>query len=184
MIGTSVSLPTREAARCNGYFGDIFELNDLTGGHASIGNVAAALALAEESGAAGPDLLVALIAGIEVTTRIYNTLYPTLKAYDECGMVPVGLPSSVGAAAVAARLLGLDAEQTRAALAIAAGLAGWCPAEVIFGGQSTLKPMLFGDGPPRWACSPRSTQAPEMTGPAESWTARSAISRRFPGRPI
>lgn len=166
LIGTSVSAPAREAARCNGYFGDIFELNDLTGGHASIGNVAAALALAEEAGAAGPDLLVALIAGIEVTTRIYNALYPTLKAYDECGMVPVGLPSSVGAATVAARLLGLDAGQTRAALAIAAGLAGWCPAEVIFGGQSTLKPMLFGGWPASVGLLAAQYASAGMTGPA------------------
>ncbi len=147
VLGSGMSLNSRAAARCNGYFGDIFEMNDLTGGHASIGNAAAALALAEEVGASGAEMLVAFAAGVEVTARIYNALYPTLKPYDECGMVPVGLPSSVGAAAVAARLLKLNGSGTRRALGIAAGLAGWCPAEVIFGDGSTLKPMLFGGWP-------------------------------------
>lgn len=167
VIGTGVSTGSREAARCNGYLGDIFELNDLTGGHASIGNVSAALALAEDVSASGADLLSATIAGIEVSTRIYNTLYPTLKAYGECGMVPVGLPNSVGAAAAAARLLGLDRERTRAALAIAAGMAGWCPAEVIFGEQSTLKPLLFGGWPASVGLLAAQYASAGMTGPAD-----------------
>ena len=160
-------MQVREAARCNGYLGDIFELNDLTGGHASIGNVAAALALAEDLDATGAQLLTATIAGIEVSTRIYNALYPTLKAYDECGMVPVGVPNSVGAAAAGARLLGLNRDGTRAALAIAAGMAGWCPAEVIFGGQSTLKPMLFGGWPASVGLLAAQYASAGMTGPAD-----------------
>lgn len=167
VIGTGVSTRPREAARANGYLGDIFELNDLTGGHASIGNVSAALALAEEVCASGAELLSATIAGIDVSTRIYNTLYPTLKPYCESGMVPVGVPNSVGAAAAAARLLGLDRERTRAALAIAAGTAGWCPAEVIFGGQSTLKPLLFGGWPASVGLLATQYASAGMTGPAD-----------------
>lgn len=147
VIGSSLRLPTRSAARINGYMGDIFEVNDLTGGHAGIGNVAAALAAAEEVGASGRDLLAALICGVETTTRIYKAFYPHMKPYAECGMVPVGVPSSVGSAAVAGRLFRLDRRQMREALAIAAALAGWCPAETIFGQGSTIKPMLFGGSP-------------------------------------
>ncbi|WP_449253324.1 MmgE/PrpD family protein [Brevundimonas naejangsanensis] len=147
VIGSLLRLPTRAAARINGYMGDIFEVNDLTGGHAGIGNVAAALAAAEEVGASGRDLLAALICGVETTTRIYKAFYPHMKPYAECGMVPVGVPSSVGSAAVAGRLFRLDRRQMREALAIAAALAGWCPAETIFGQGSTIKPMLFGGSP-------------------------------------
>lgn len=147
VIGTSVSLRAQDAARCNGYFGDIFELNDLTGGHAGIANVTAMLANAEELNASGDALLVATIVGIEVTTRIYNSLYSTLKPYSECGMGMIGLANTVGVAAGSARLRNLNAEQTRAALDIAGGLAGWCPAEAIFGAGSSMKPLLFGAWP-------------------------------------
>lgn len=147
VIGSPLRLATGAAARINGYMGDIFEINDLTGGHAGIGNVAAALAAAEEVRASGAALIAALVGGVEVTTRIYKAFYPGLKPYSECGMVPVGVPSAVGAAVVAGRLLGLDRQQMREALAIAAALAGWCPAETIFGQGSTIKPMLFGGSP-------------------------------------
>jgi 2-methylcitrate dehydratase PrpD len=40
VVGHRQRLSPRAAARCNGYLGDIFELNDLTGGHASIATVA------------------------------------------------------------------------------------------------------------------------------------------------
>jgi 2-methylcitrate dehydratase PrpD len=166
VMGSARRLPIRAAARVNAYMGDIFEINDLTGGHAGIGNVAAALAAAEASGSSGEELLVALVAGIEVTTRIYSVLYPSLKPYSECGMVPVGVPSAIGAAACAARLFGLDRSQTREALAIAAALAGWCPAEVIFGKGSTVKPMLFGSSPASAGLQAARYAAGGLTGPA------------------
>jgi 2-methylcitrate dehydratase PrpD len=143
VIGSHQRLPAA-AARVNGYAGDIFEVNDLIGGHASIGVVSAALALAGETGG---DLIDALVAGVEVTARLYNTFYPQLKSYEDCGMVSVGLPSSVGAATAAARLLRLSQPETANALAMAAALAGWCPAEMIFGEGGTVKPMLFGAWP-------------------------------------
>lgn len=167
VLGSGLRLTTRAAARVNGYMGDIFEINDLTGGHAGIGNVAAALAAAETEGASGEDLLVATIAGVEVTTRIYDMFYPKLKPYSECGMVPVGLPSAVGAAAAAGRLFGLDRLQLREALAIAAALAGWCPAETIFGKGSTIKPMLFGASPAHTGLLAASYARAGLSGPAE-----------------
>ncbi len=153
------------ALRVNGYLGDVLELNDLIGGHASIGNVAAAVALAEASGACGAALLEAVIRGIEITTRIYSAVYPSLKRYTEVGMVPVGLPSAIGAAAAAARLMELDERQTLNAMAIAGGLAGWCPAEVIFGEGGTMKPMLFGAQPAVAGVTAARYARHGMTGP-------------------
>lgn len=147
LVGRGGRATAGAAARINGYAGDIFEINDLIGGHASIGNVSAALAVAEEVGASGSELLVALAAGIEVTARLYASFYPHLKSYEECGLVSVGVPSTVGAAAAAALLLRLRPDETRHALAIGASLAGWCPAEVIFGEGGTVKPLLFGSWP-------------------------------------
>lgn len=147
VIGTGTKLSTEAAARVNAYTGDIFELNDLIGGHASIGIVPAVLAVAETTGASGAELVEAVIVGIEVTSRVYSSYYYDMKAYTEVGMVPVGFPNSVGAAAAVARLLKLDEQHTANAMAIAGALAGWCPAEVIFGDGGTIKPMMFGASP-------------------------------------
>src|SRR5690606_16493783 len=81
--GTDWKLSLYSALRANGYLGDILELNDLIGGHASIGNVTAALALAEVQGASGAALLEAVIRGVEITTRVYAAVYPSLKRYTE-----------------------------------------------------------------------------------------------------
>ncbi|WP_433948325.1 MmgE/PrpD family protein [Brevundimonas diminuta] len=165
VMGSPLRLPAAAAARINGYMGDIFEINDLTGGHAGIGNVATAIAAAEVIGASGQDLLAALICGVETTTRIYKAFYPHMKPYSECGMVPVGVPSSVGSAAVAGRLFGLDRQQMREALAIAAALSGWCPAETVFGQGSTIKPLLFGGAPASTGLTAARYARAGLTGP-------------------
>ena len=165
IVGSAERRNVGTAIRVNGYFGDVLELNDLIGGHASIANVAASLALAEATGVSGARLLEAVIRGIEVTTRVYSAVYPTLKRYTETGMVPVGLPSTIGAAAAAAHLLDLNAIQTANALAIAGGLAGWCPAEVIFGQGGTMKPLLFGAQPGAVGVTAAQYASKGMTGP-------------------
>ena len=53
VLGSSRKLSAQAAARVNAYMGDVFELNDLIGGHASIGTITPALALAEELGLSG-----------------------------------------------------------------------------------------------------------------------------------
>lgn len=147
LLGSHETLPAEAAARVHGYWGDIFELNDLIGGHASIGNVAAALALAGACGATGAQLLAATIAGIEVTSRVYTAVYGTLKPYTEVAMVTPGLVGAFGTAAVAASLQGMSRQATREALAIAGALTTWCPAETIFGSGGSVKPMMFGAWP-------------------------------------
>jgi len=147
IVGNTARLGVVSAARANAYMGDIFELNDLIGGHASIGNVATALSLAQTNHASGSDLILAVIAGIETTARVYNAFYPHLKSIEDSGMVSVGFPATIGCAAAAARLSGLTPDQTANALAVAGAIAGWCPAEVIFGDGGTIKPMLFGASP-------------------------------------
>lgn len=161
-------LAPQAAARVNGYLGDVFELNDLTGGHASIAVVPTALALAEAYGAGGRALVEAVIAGIEVTSRVYAAYYDTMKSYEETGIAPPGIPSTIGSAAAAARLVGLDAKQTGDALAIAAALAGWCPAEVIFGHGGTIKPMLFGAWPANVAIQAVAYASAGFDGPVKA----------------
>lgn len=163
--GTTQRRSLLAAVRVNGYLGDALELNDLIGGHASIANVTAALALAETIDAPGAALLEAVIRGIEVTSRIYAAVYPTLKRFTEVGIAPIGIPSTIGSAAAAARLLNLDAGQTLHAMAIAGGLAGWCPAEAVFGSGGTLKPYLFGSQPGATGITAAFYARRGMTGP-------------------
>lgn len=167
VFGTSERRSLQSAVRINGYLGDVLELNDLIGGHASIGNVSAALALGEAVGASGAQVVEAVVRGIEVTTRVYESVYPSLRRYTEAGLVPVGIPSTIGCAAAAAHLLQLDEGQTAHALAIAGGLAGWCPAEVIFGQGGTVKPLLFGAQPADVGITAAHYARAGMSGPAD-----------------
>lgn len=167
VIGTGRRLGAEAAARVNAYMGDIFELNDLIGGHASIGNVSALLAQAEAMGASGSQLLEAVVVGLEVTARIYYGYYPAMKPYDEVGMNPVVFPSSFGVAAGAARLMGLSQAQVGHAMGIAGTLAGWCPAEVVFGDGGTVKPMLFGACPATSGLTGARYAKAGMTGPRQ-----------------
>jgi 2-methylcitrate dehydratase PrpD len=163
--GFAGTLPEEAAARVMGFAGDVFELNDLIGGHASIGTVAAVLALGGARGADGAALLVAAAAGIEISTRIHDAFYARMKPYTDVGMAPVGIPNSFGAAAAAARLIGLGREGLAHAMAISGALAGWCPAEVIFGDGGTVKPMLFGGQPAATAITAARYAAAGLTGP-------------------
>ena len=167
VIGLGRKLSTEAAARVNAYMGDIFELNDLIGGHASIGNVSALVAMAETLGATGAQLVESVIIGLEVTARIYFGYYPAMKPFTEVGMNPVTFPSSLGVAAGAARLMGLSEEQTAHAMAIGATLAGWCPAEVVFGDGGTVKPMLFGACPATSGLTGAKYARAGMTGPMQ-----------------
>jgi 2-methylcitrate dehydratase PrpD len=147
VLGGGQRLPIEAAARVNGYMGDVFELNDLIGGHASIVTVTPALALAESVGASGAQLVEAVIAGIEVVCRVHGGFYAHQKPFTETAMVQVTIASAAGAAATAAKLLKLDAQQTMQAMAIAASLTSWGPAELVFGEGNSLKPILFGGWP-------------------------------------
>lgn len=165
VLGTAQRRSVQEAIRINAYLGDVLELNDLIGGHASIGNVTTVLALGEATGATGGQMLEAVVRGIEITTRVYESVYPSLRRYTEAGLVPVGIPSTFGTAAAAAHLLQLNVSQTTNALAIAGSLAGWCPAEVIFGNGGSVKPMLFGAQPGDVGVTAAYYAKAGMTGP-------------------
>jgi 2-methylcitrate dehydratase PrpD len=147
VVGRSVRLSAEGAARVNGYMGDILELNDNTGGHASIAVICGVAALAERLGASGADALRAMAVGIEVVCRVHAGYYSQIKPYTEAGLSPTAIPNAVGCAAAAAMLLGLDETRTSHALAIGAALSSWCPAEAFFGQGGSVKPVLFGGWP-------------------------------------
>lgn len=82
---------------------------------------AAALAAGEISGAAGRDVLTAVVAGSEVMVRLGRSVQPEHAAR---GFDPTATCGTLGAAAAAAKLLGLNTDDVVAAMGIAASYAG------------------------------------------------------------
>lgn len=108
-----------DAAFVNAAYGHGFEYDDAhreSASHPGSTVVSAAIALGEETGATMDDVMVALLAGYEVYTRIGALAAPDLLIR---GFHPHAVLANFGAAAVAAKLLRLDAEQTWNALSIA-----------------------------------------------------------------
>ena len=103
------------AAMVNGAASHIVELDDIHKGsiiHAATVVIPAALAIAEWKKLSGEELITAVVAGYEVCFRIGEAVSPSHYYYwhntATCG--------TFGSAIAAAKLLGLDAEQTIAAL--------------------------------------------------------------------
>ncbi|WP_440712467.1 MmgE/PrpD family protein [Gordonia sp. FQ] len=108
-----------DAAFVNATYGHGFEYDDAHGpsaAHPGSCVIPAAFAIGEELGADLRQVLTALVAGYEVYTRIGVLAAPDLLA---AGFHPHAVLSTFGAAAVAAKLRGFDAETTLNALAIA-----------------------------------------------------------------
>jgi 2-methylcitrate dehydratase PrpD len=132
VLGTSARLPARFAAFLNGLAIHADDYDDtqlavapdrvyglLT--HPTAPVLPAVLGLAERDGRSGSDVLAAYAIGVEVETKVAEAIDP--RHYDD-GFHSTATAGSIGAAAGAARLLGLDPNMTAVALGIAASSAG------------------------------------------------------------
>lgn len=108
------------AAMINGTAAQGYELDDChdqSMSHYGAGVVPTVLALGEVFGPfTGTQIITAVVAGYEVGTRVGNTVSPSMF---HRGFHPCGPTSTFAAAAATAKLLGLDAEQTLHAIALA-----------------------------------------------------------------
>jgi 2-methylcitrate dehydratase PrpD len=131
VIGTSLKLPARFAAFANAIAIHADDYDDtqlavakdrvyglLT--HPTAPVLPPALALGEQDNRSGLDVLTAYQIGVEVETKIAEAIEP--RHYDH-GFHSTATMGTIGAAAAAARLIGLDIEQTRRALGIGASQA-------------------------------------------------------------
>ena len=84
--------------------------------HATPEIVPVALALAEETGANGKELITAVVCGLEIVCRIAFSL--DNQEFRKRGWHSPGIIGPMGAAATAAKLLKLDATDTRRAIAL------------------------------------------------------------------
>jgi 2-methylcitrate dehydratase PrpD len=120
VIGGERRLPAVLAAMCNGAAAHQFDFDDTHDAavvHPTANTLPAALALAElRPGATGRELLTAIAVGNELTCRLGLAIRGDLFDYPWTRPPILG---TFGAAAAAARLLGLDAERTQWALGFA-----------------------------------------------------------------
>lgn len=122
--GTSDRLPLAQAALANGTSAHARDFDDGGGaGHAGATVIPAALAVAELAGSSGRDFLLATIAGYDVG---YRSLLAVggFAVHTGRGWHSSGTMGSLGAAAAAAKVLGLNAEQFANALGIAGSFTG------------------------------------------------------------
>jgi 2-methylcitrate dehydratase PrpD len=118
-------LPMASAAFVNSTFGQSFEYDDVnakSSGHPGAELIPPLLAIAERHGFAGRDLLTAFIVGYEVRGRIGYALSTAML--ERGGPQYSTTCGPFGVAAGAGRLLRLDAEGIRNAIAIAGSYAG------------------------------------------------------------
>lgn len=118
-LGTGFRTSPENAALLNGVSGHALDYDDVSAsieGHPSVVVLPAALAAAEVAGGSGRDLLSAYAVGVEVMAKLALALGP---AHYRAGWHATSTLGTLGAAAAAGRLLGLDPERMAAALGIA-----------------------------------------------------------------
>jgi 2-methylcitrate dehydratase PrpD len=140
IIGRTPRVSAHQAAMANGTAAHALDYDDVLEtmlGHPSAPIYAAVLALGEAEGRSGRDCLTAFVAGVEIASRLGRLVTPS---HYELGFHTTGTIGTLGAAAACAHLLGLDPDEWRAALGIAATQAAGLKA--VFGTMS--KPFHAG----------------------------------------
>ncbi len=129
-----------DATMINGVASHALDYDDFSGtmgGHQSVPLVSLLFALGEERAASGLQILLAYAVGVETEIRLARAV--NFHHYDK-GWHPTATLGTIGAAASASHLLGLNEARTATALAIAASLAGGIKAN--FG--TMVKPLHVG----------------------------------------
>lgn len=121
IMGHRARLPAPAAAIVNGAASHALDYDDVNlamPGHPSVAILPGLLALAEERGASGADVLTAFVAGYELQCRVGRVMAP--GHYDVLGFHATATVGSFGSAAACAHLMGLDEDRFAMALGIAA----------------------------------------------------------------
>ncbi|MDE2765210.1 MAG: MmgE/PrpD family protein [Chloroflexota bacterium] len=124
VLGASHRWAPAVAAFANGVSAHTLDYDDtsfLTVAHSSGSAVPALLAVAEETGASGRDVLEAFVYAHEGLARLALAVMPT---HYLLGWHTTGTLSTLSAALAAAKVMGFDAERTAQTLGIAASMAG------------------------------------------------------------
>jgi 2-methylcitrate dehydratase PrpD len=141
IVGRSERTSTELAGYLNGVSAHALEYDDYTRmvTHLSVSMVPGTLALAEDAGLSGRQMLEAFAIGFQVSTHVAKGLRPWL--FDK-GWHPNGILGAIGVAVAGARIMQLDVMQTRMAIGIAASEASGLRKNV----GSMGKPFHVGHG--------------------------------------
>ena len=123
VLGSNLQLDPATAALLNGASGHALDYDDTSaavGCHATAPVFPAVLAMADEIGASGADLMAAFVVGVEIEGRIGNAIG---HEHYRNGWHTTATFGTFGAAAGVAHLLKLDASQYATAMALAASAA-------------------------------------------------------------
>jgi 2-methylcitrate dehydratase PrpD len=134
--GQACRLPPVQAALVNGTAAHALELDDFGGcGHSGAVVIPVVSALAGRASVTGRDALVAILAGYDLSARVLDGA-GGYRPVNELGWHSTGTCGSFGAAAAAARLLGLDQERFADALGIAGSFTGGIWAYLVDGAMT------------------------------------------------
>ena len=151
VLGCGFRTGVRDAAFVNGTAAEAIEAQDgvrFGGNHPVSAVLPAAMAVAEQRGLGGRELIEAVVAGYEAANRPAAAMHPfhTLS-----GFLPTGTCGAFGAAAAAAKLMGFDADRTLNAfgdagymlpLSMAEDLMGGYTVKIVQGGQAAAVGLL------------------------------------------
>ncbi len=132
--GCSFKTDVHHAAFMNGTSAEAVEAQDgyrFGGSHPGTAVIPAVLAVGEDIGCSGPEIVEAVVAGYEVAGRIAAATHPWQTM---SGFLPTGTCGAFGAAAAVARLKRFDEQMTLNALGNAGYLLPLCMAEQLMGG--------------------------------------------------
>jgi 2-methylcitrate dehydratase PrpD len=138
IIGNRLRTSPYLAALANGTLGHALDYDDMGGfGHPSVALLPTALAIGEELGKSGHEVLAAYVIGFEVAVHL-NKGAENVQGLS--GFHSTATFGTIGATAVAARLMGLNAQQTLMAF----GLAGSTPSGILQNFGTYTKPLHAG----------------------------------------
>ena len=124
VVGRGFRTSAANAALVNGAMAHALDYDDITHitkTHPTAVLLPAALAVAEETGATGRDMLLGYMTGFEVACGVGEALSEAY--YDDLGWHPTGPLGAIGSAAAASKIMALDPEQTAMAISLAASQA-------------------------------------------------------------
>jgi 2-methylcitrate dehydratase PrpD len=133
-LGCGFRTGIHQAAFVNGVTAEAIEAQDglrFGGNHSGTAVIPAALAVAEERGLGGKEVIEAVVAGYETANRISAAVHPS---HTLSGFLPTGTCGTFGAACAAARLMGLDEEGMLNALGNAGYVVPLSMGEQLMGG--------------------------------------------------
>lgn len=164
VYGQSWKSSAQHAALANGLCAHGYELDDSYEGgycHPGAPTIPAALAAVEKKGGSGRDLLVSMVMGYEVMGRVSRALGRELnKIHHATGQVGV-----FGAAAAAAKAMGLDADRMTNAFGLAGSMASGLM-EFTEDQKGTMVKRLYGGWPSQSGVAAAWLAAEGYTGPS------------------